>query len=90
MKAYGLRVEDCLCLLAYVSRHRGEYQSYPALEEATGIPQTTLRAIVYDAREQKHESLLWGVALHYGYSYCTHSKGQGESGPIIDVEHMTQ
>ena len=90
MKAHGLRVEDCLCLLAYVSRHRGEPQSYRLLDEATGIPHPTIEAIVRDAREQGQESLLWGVAHHEGYSFYLYPRRGWEGGLIIDVEHRLQ
>jgi hypothetical protein len=88
VKAHYKMVDDCLVLLSYCSKHRGEYQSFPGLEDATGIPLMTLWHIVEDALENKTQSLLWGVARRHGYWFVVYPSKTGVSGPIIDVTYQ--
>jgi len=78
-------VDDCLVLLAYCSKHRGEYQSFPLLGEVTGIPMITLWHLIEDARKNKTHSVLWGVAQQAGYCFIIYPSRNGKRGPIIDV-----
>ena len=82
---YRLRMEDCHALLSYLSKHRGEPQSYPKLDEATGIPRSTIHAIITEARYNRN-SLLSTTAHRYGFVYRLFNRPEcGEGGPIIDV-----
>ena len=82
MTKYYPMVDDCLCLLSYVSKHRGEWQTLLGLAEQTGIPRKNLSEIIKEAALDKYESLLWGVARRYGYDFCI----LNGAGRIIDVE----
>jgi hypothetical protein len=85
MKSKGIRVDDCLALLSYCAKHRGELQSFPIFEEVLGIPHSTLFLMLTDAAEQGGNSLLHGVALHYGFSYRLVQRRNGVRVGLIDV-----
>lgn len=55
-------VDDCIVLLAYVSKHRNEPQSIPILAERCGIPEATLYHMLTDCQD-----ILWRTAEKYGY-----------------------
>jgi hypothetical protein len=81
--------ERCLSLLSHVSKHRptlgnkrGEWQTVLGLSDELGIPRTTLRHILEDAKERPDGCLLFKVAQDHGYSY----RLMDENGSIIDVE----
>lgn len=78
---YREMVDDCIALLSYVSKHRNEWQTIQGLAEKCGIPRLNLRMIIIDADMNKTESLLWGVAVRYGFLYRILHR----VGSIIDV-----
>ena len=55
-------VDDCIVLLAYVSKHRNEPQSIPILSDRCGIPQGTLYHMLTDCQD-----ILRHTAEKYGY-----------------------
>lgn len=75
-------VDDCLVLLSYCSKHRGEWQTKQGLANELGIPEETLRYIIHDADLKDEHSLLWGVAWANGYAFCIMHR----VGAVIDVE----
>jgi len=83
----GTMVDDCIVLLAYVSKHRNEPQSIRILADACGIHERTLFHILTDCR-----STLLRVAHAYGYAVFIYperrAKNQFDRGQIIDVEKL--
>jgi len=55
-------IDDCLVLLAYVSKHRDEEQSIRLLADRCGIAYSTLYHMLTDKQD-----VLIAVAEHYGY-----------------------
>ena len=64
---------DCVVLLAYVSTHRSDHQTFRGLADAIGVPEQTVWAIVRYARKEGEASILGKVAKKYGYVYCVFS-----------------
>lgn len=77
---------DCLCLLAYVSKHRAKRprQSYTRLARATGIPRKSLYNIIGEAQVMGGESMLGVMAEKYGYAFNVKVAPN-----IIDVEKIS-
>lgn len=80
----GTMVDDCICLLAYVSKHRNESQSIRTLADACGIHERTLFHIITDCKDT-----LMRVAHAYGYDVLIYpsrkARNQFDRGQIIDV-----
>lgn len=69
----GEMTDHCLALLSYVSQHREEEQSVNYLAEKCGIPEPSLRMILNEFISCKVESLLFGVAMCYGYDFMVYA-----------------
>lgn len=69
----GEMTDHCLALLSYVSKNRDEEQSVNYLAEKCGIPEPSLRMILNEFISQKVESLLFGVAMHFGYDFMVYA-----------------
>ena len=81
---------DCVVLLAYVSKHPSEHQTFRGLAEAIGVPEQTVWAIVRYARKEGEASMLGMVAKKHGYVYCIfadcdNSGRRVPGGRIIDA-----
>lgn len=77
----GQMVDHCICLLAYVSRHRMEPQSITRLAKRCNIPYSTLYTILGEAYLSPDCSLLKGVAMNYGYEFHVYSSWNSLSFP---------
>lgn len=81
---------DCLVLLEWASNNRGRPVSLAVLEEETGIPDDTVRFILHQAQQNRDRSLLFGVAVCYGFHYRIYPEWNRENRwkhrkPIIDA-----
>lgn len=94
-KKNGEDKEHCLALLSYVARNRDEPQSISQLARECGIPKTSLYRILTDATIDKTHSLLYGMALQYGFEFYIYqdwnylefpSPKNVIRGMVIDVE----
>lgn len=78
-------IDDCIVLLAYVSRHRDEEQSIRLLADRCGIAESTLYHMLTDCLD-----VLEAVAECYGYRVHIYrnrnARSQYDRGRIIDVE----
>lgn len=83
-------VNDCLVLLEWAEHNRGREVSLAVLEEETGIPDDTVRFIIHQAQKNRDRSLLFGVAVCYGFHYRIYPEWNRENRwkhrkPIIDA-----
>jgi len=62
-------VDDCIVLLEWASKNGDRYVSLSLIEKETGIPDDTVRRILLDAQQFKSNSLLFGVAGCFRFSY---------------------
>ncbi|HPP45547.1 MAG TPA: hypothetical protein PK446_07125 [Methanomassiliicoccaceae archaeon] len=89
LKERTVPIDDCLVLLAYVSRHRDEEQSIRMLADKCGIAESTLYHMLTDCRQ-----VLESVAQAYGYDVLIYrdrrARNQYDRGRIIDVVRHAQ
>lgn len=78
-------IDDCLVLLAYVSRNREEDQSIRILADRCGIAESTLYHMLTDCRH-----ILEAVAKSSGYAVHVYRHRSGvnhhQRGRLLDVE----
>ena len=84
LKERTVPIDDCLVLLAYVSRHRNEEQSVRLLAERCGIAESTLYHMLTDCRH-----VLESVAQANGYDVLIYknrkARSQYDRTQLIDV-----
>lgn len=68
--------DHCLALLSYVSKHRHEPQSYQILEDETGVPVGTIKALIHFHREHgTRNCYLCMASQKYRYSFKVYPEG---------------
>lgn len=76
---------DCLSLLSYVSKHRGERQTQRQLADAVGCSQQRISYLINSVRDYgMNGSVLAITASKYGYVFQL----QHEQGKILDAIYV--
>jgi hypothetical protein len=82
----GQMHDECLVLLCYMEKHRWERHTIRGLAEILGIPKSSLYVILEEAYDDKVHSLLFRVALAYGFDFKVFFRpSSNESRVLIDV-----